>query len=85
LIREIAYAGNMSHGPVFAVGIALFFLGTITCMAVVFAHGGVQKSKQFRVIGQIASGKARPRARIALFVGPTSALAGMCTTFACAP
>ena|SRR5688572_30787182 len=72
----------MSHGPVFGVGIGFFFLGMITIMAVTFANGGAQKSQQFRVIGEIASGKLGRGARIALFVGFASALVGMCTTFA---
>lgn len=72
----------MSHGPVFVVGIWFFFLGVITIMTVMFANGGAQKSKQFRVIGEIASGKLGRGARIALFVGFASALVGMCTTFA---
>lgn len=72
----------MSHGPVFIVGIWLFFLGVITSMVAMFANGGMQKSQQFRVIGEIASGKAGRGARIALFVGLASALVGMCTTFA---
>lgn len=72
----------MSHGPVFVVGIGFFFVGMLTIMAVVFANGGAQKSKQFQVIGEIASGKLGRRARRALFVGFASALVGMCATFA---
>lgn len=82
LIRGIAYGWIMSHGPLFQVGIAFFFLGMLTIMGIVFTKGGAQKSKQFRVIGEIASGRLGRGARIALLAGFASVLAGMCATFA---
>ena len=66
----------------FVLGTLLFFAGTITIMGVMFAHGGVQKSKQFEVVGKVASGRAGRGARIAFFVGLASAIVGACSLFA---
>ncbi len=47
-------------------GAALFFGGMLTFMAVTFGSGGWSKSRQFRVIGEVMSGKhGRRRKRAA--------------------
>jgi|GEM_PF-5530891 len=39
-----------------SVGVGLFFVGTLSVFALMFANGGAQKSRQFAVLGQLWSG-----------------------------
>jgi hypothetical protein len=39
------------------VGVGLFFVGVLGVMALLFASGAAQKSRQFEVLGQLWSGK----------------------------
>jgi hypothetical protein len=72
----------MGHGPLFMLGILLFFAGGLTAMTVIFGNGGFAKSKQFQVLGQVLSGSAGRGARRALLIGLCLTALGMCTTFA---
>jgi len=46
------------------VGVALFFAGSFGVMALLFASGGAQKSRQFEVLGQLWSGKLGSTRRV---------------------
>lgn len=44
-------------------GAAVFFVGALLFGGLLFSHGGVERSAQFRVLGRLLSGGHGPRAR----------------------
>lgn len=65
----------------FVVGAALFFAGVATAMGVVFTSGGVRKSQQFRVLGEVLSGRAGSGRRALLLGALLAAAAGALVLF----
>lgn len=68
--------------PVMAVGIALAFIGFGLFAGVLFGSGGVSKSRQFQVIGEVMGGRHGPGRRRAMLVGLVMLVLGTCTSFA---
>lgn len=63
-------------------GAILAMLGFGSLMAVMFSSGGVAKSRQFSVLGQLASGQHGSGKRVWLLVSIACALLGTCGAFA---
>jgi hypothetical protein len=64
------------------VGVLLSMGGFALFMVVVFSSGGLAKSEQFRVLGELVAGRHGPVKRGLLFVAMPTVMLGMCTTFA---
>lgn len=64
------------------VGALLAMSGFALFMALVFSSGGLAKSEQFRVIGELASGRHGALRRRLLLLAVPTVLLGMCTSFA---
>jgi hypothetical protein len=64
------------------VGALLAMTGFALFMGVVFSSGGLSKSEQFRVLGELVAGKHGAARRLLLFVAVPTVLLGMCTSFA---
>ena len=64
------------------VGAALFMVGVLTFMVVVFSSGGVAKSQQFRVLGEVSRGQHGAGKRLGLGVGMLLIVVGACGAFA---
>lgn len=63
------------------VGAVLAMSGFALFMVLVFSSGGLAKSEQFRVIGELASGRHGALKRQLLFLAVPTVLLGMCTSF----
>ncbi len=64
------------------VGVAMAFVG-FTCFAgALFSGGGVAKSEQFRVIGEVMSGRQGPGRKRVMSAGMILCVIGALTTFA---
>ena len=50
------------------IGAAFFFLGAATLLGLLFANGGLQKSRQFAVLGQLFSAQLGAGKRVLSFV-----------------
>ena len=62
-------------------GVVLFMLGFATLMAVVFASGGVAKSKQVGVVSDVLAGRQGPNKKRIFVVGLVMTLLGTCASF----
>lgn len=72
----------MPSHPLFFVGVALFFVGFLLFAGVLFSHGGVARSRQFRVMGELFSGKHGNGARLLFASSFLVLVAGACLLFA---
>lgn len=72
----------MPTSPVWFVGLALFAISLLLVASQLFGHGGVAKSAQFRVLGELLRGVHGNRARALLAIGLAMLPIAMCTIFA---
>lgn len=63
------------------VGSLVAGLGFVLFAGVLFSHGGLAKSEQFRVIGEIMRGRRGGGARLVMAVGILGIIAGGCIAF----
>lgn len=68
--------------PILVVGLALFFLGGLTFMGVLFGSGGATKSRQLTVLGQLLRGERGGGRRVITWIALGCLGLGMCTSFA---
>ncbi|MDX2012461.1 MAG: hypothetical protein SFW67_19850 [Myxococcaceae bacterium] len=69
--------------PILTVAGALIAMsGFALFMVLLFSSGGLAKSEQFRVLGELAAGRHGAPKRLLLFFAVPTVLLGMCTSFA---
>lgn len=56
-------------------------VGVLTILIVVFTSGGVAKSQQFRVLGEVTRGRHGPGKRLGLLAGFVLVVVGACSAF----
>lgn len=64
------------------IGAPLAMVGGVTFLVVLFSHGGAPKSQQFRVIGELMSGRRGQQSRVATLVALAAIGLGSCLSFA---
>ena len=67
--------------PIMLVGLALASVGFLLFAGTMFGGGGVAKSQQFRVIGEVMSGRQGPGRKRAMGAGLALMALGLFTTF----
>ncbi len=72
----------MTVSPLMIAGAVLFALGGLLFAVVLFGNGGVRKSAQFRVMGELSRGVHGRGARLMFFGSFPLLLAGACLLFA---
>lgn len=83
MMPELAARATLPHMPVLTVvGALVAMAGFALFMGVVFSSGGLSKSEQLRVLGELVAGRHGPLRRRLLFVAVPTVLLGMCTSFA---
>ena len=76
-MARVIYPGRMLF-----VGAAFFMLGVLVFMVVIFSSGGVAKSQQFRVLGEVSRGQHGAGKRLGLGIAVLLIVVGACGAFA---
>lgn len=72
----------MTLSPLLVTGGALFFVGFVLFAIALFGHGGLSRSRQFRVIGELFRGDHGRAPRIVATLGVSMVGIGACVCFA---
>lgn len=68
--------------PMLLIGVAIFGASVFTVLALLVAHGGANKMRQFAVLGELLSGRHGARMRGLLIAALAGLVVGALTSFA---